>query len=332
MKVALIIPKSSGTRARGIIKRLFGFYRLTLPVLAAYTPERINSENIDLYTYEENVEKIDFDKDFDLVGISVLTSAAHRAYKISDIFRERGTKVVLGGVHPTVMPEEAKQHADSIVRGSGESAWQEVLNDFKNCGLKQEYNGNRATPRRLPRRDIIKNKSIWTFTTIETSRGCPNRCDYCSVHSLNNGKFEQYSIDSVIQDIESTKRKYIFFLDDNLIGNLGYAKELFTRMKGIGKRWLAQIPIYIAEEDELLRLAAESGCFALYIGVESISGESLKEANKRKNHVERYSELIKKIHNYGIGIEIGIIFGFDNDDKSIFEKTLEFVDKTELIQ
>lgn len=325
MKIALINPKSESTRVNGFLKQLVSMYRVTFPTLAAYLPEYI-----DLTVYEENVEKIDFNEDFELVGISVLTSAFNRAKEISELFRDRGTPVVWGGIHPTVLPEESKLYADVVVRGGGELALRDVISDYEKGQLKREYVGSSIANRLLPNRSVLKGKSLLTFETIETSRGCPHDCAYCSVNLLYGTRYQQFSIDSVIADLESINGKYIFFVDDNLFGNPIYAKKLFERMTGLNKQWLSQAPVYAAEDDELLRLAAKSGCFGLYFGLESISQESLSEAHKQKNDPLKYTGLIKKVHDFGIGVEAGFIFGFDNDDKSIFDRTLEFIDKNQI--
>ncbi|MBI2129447.1 B12-binding domain-containing radical SAM protein [Candidatus Woesearchaeota archaeon] len=325
MRVALINPRSEGTKVNSWVKKIGTFYRATFPVLASYTPK-----DVDLAIYEENVEEVDFRRPVDLVGITVLTSAFKRAKEISAKYRSKGIKVVWGGIHPSVLPEESKLYANSIVRGQGEIAWKELLEDFKRSELKSEYIGNAPSERVLPKRTVLGNKSLFVFESVETSRGCPNRCNYCSVPIINDGKFQRFSIDSVIEDIMSTKGNYLFFVDDNLIGDINYAKKLFERMTGLGKKWLSQSPIYIADNDKLLELASKSGCIGLYVGVESVSEESLKEANKKGNRIKKYREQIKKIHDYGIAIESGFIFGFDNDKKTIFEETLEFINDAEI--
>ncbi len=324
MKVALINPRTDGTRVNSKLKKIATIFRVTLPVLAAYTPK-----DIDLRVYEESVEDIDFNEEFDLVGISVLTSSFQRAREISEEYSDNGTKVVWGGIHPTIMPEESKKYADSIIKYNGELAWRNVLSDFKNGRLKEEYIGQMPIERILPERNILSGKSFFSFATVETSRGCPYSCDYCSTPLLNGGKFQKFSIDSVIHDIQSIDSNFIFFVDDNLLGNKKHAKELFERMKGLGKSWLSQASIHIAEDDELLKAAVEAGCKGLYIGFESVYQGSLDESRKN-NNVSKYSDLIKKIHDYGIAIEGGFIFGFDSDDKSVFEKTIDFVDKTKI--
>lgn len=323
MKVALINPRTEGTKIRLWFKKITTFYRITFPVLASYTPQ-----NIDLTVIEENVEDIDFNKDYDLIGITVLTSAFNRAKDISEKFKEKGSTIVWGGIHPTVLPTESKRYADSIVIGAGEIAWKQLLSDFEKNSLKSEYFGSLPNERILPDRSVLNGKSFYNFDAVETSRGCSNSCDYCSVPVMNNGRFNQFSIDSVIEDIQSTHGKYLFFVDDNLIGNPNRAKQLFQKMRGLGKKWLSQAPVYIANDDEMLRLAAESGCIGLYLGLESVSEYSLKEANKKRNKASEFKKQIKKIHDYGISIETGFIFGFDADSKGIFEQTLEFIDKT----
>lgn len=325
MKIALINPKSDSTIGNGFLKRLTTIYRTTFPVLAAYIPD-----HVEVTVFDENVEKIDFEEPVDLVGISVLTSAFQRACEITQRYHSLNIPVVWGGIHPTVRPIESKNHADAIVRGYGELAIQRVIEDFNNGKISREYCEPLPKPRRIPNRNVMRAKSWYVFDTIETSRGCPNTCDYCSIPILHGKTVTFFSIDSVIEDIQSTEGKYIFFVDDNLIANPAYAKQLFARMKWLGKKWLSQAPIYIAEDEELLRLASESGCIGLYLGLESISPESLIEINKTRSKVDEYPDLIKRIHSFGIGVEAGFIFGFDNDDEFIFDKTLDFIDGVEI--
>lgn len=325
MKVALINPRSEGTKVRPYLKRMTTFFRVTLPVLAAYTPDEV-----ELDVFDENVELIPFDKGYDVVGLTVLTSGFNRAVEISNRFRAKGTKVVWGGIHPTVCPKESKQFADSIVVGEGELAWSQLLKDYQVGELKLLYAGQPAEERKLPKRSVLNGKSLLTFEAVETSRGCPNSCEHCIVPVINNGRIRNFSLESVVEDIKSTRGTHLFFVDDNLIGNPEFAKKLFERMRCLRKKWLCQAPVYIADDNEMLRLASESGCIGLYLGVKSILSNCLDEVGKRRNVTERYRTQLQKIHDCGIGVEAGFIFGFDGDTPEVFERTLEFLDQTKV--
>ena len=338
MEVALINPDTEGTRYKGWLKKIFLLSRSTFPALAAYTPEFAN-----LTVFDETVEEIDFGKHFDLAGITVQTSAAPRAYEISDILRQKGTRVILGGTHVSHLPDEAMQHADAIALYNGETTWPAAIIDLEESGgIKPRYNGASFDylNRRLPRRDVLKGKALQVYQTIETSRGCPYDCNFCTIPGMYDKKVMQFSVDSVIQDIKNLPDKYIFFSDDNFMGNPKHADAIFQKMidEGLRKTWLTQTTVWIASDRERPKLAAKSGCIAVYIGFESVANEG---DNYKKNNVvfesglignrqERYREVVKRLHDAGIGVEGGFIFGLDTDGPDIFEKTLDFVQSSEM--
>lgn len=325
-KAVLIVPGARATRFNGTLLQLINAYRLTLPTLAAHTPFK----GVSLKVIDESVDPLTISTSADIVGISAMTPTALKAYQIADVYRklEKKVVVVLGGIHPTVLPEEALQHADVVVQGPGGLAWQQILKDFKNGELKQIYDGHSMPRSNVSlEREIVESKSVYSIATVQTSEGCPNNCNFCSVKLMHPG-FHRYKLDEIIEDITSIKGKYISFVDDNLWGNKKFAKALFKEMAGLGKQWISQAPISIAQDEELLRLAAEAGCVGVYIGIDSVIEESLKAANKRKLDVRKISEYIRRIQDHGISVEAGVIFGFDNEDTSVFERTIEFYDNT----
>jgi len=330
MKILLISPEIEDSCLRFSEKeaRSFWFPRLSLTTLASLTPPDVEVKIVD-----ETVDKIDFDMDVDLVGISVMTYLAPRAYEISARFRSRGIKVVLGGIHPSAMPEEAIGHADSVVIGEAEETWPLLLEDFKRGGLKPFYRQERPSSlANLPfqRLDLLKPGAYMTNNCVQTSRGCPHGCDFCSVTNFFGKSYRFRPVNEVIKEVESLPGDYLIFVDDNIAGNKRYARQLFTALKPLKKRWGSQCSLTLAGDPELLKLAAESGCGAMFVGIESLSQENLKEVNKGFNRVSFYEEYIKRFHDNGIMLNAGIIFGFDNDDESVFERTVNFLEKNKI--
>jgi len=337
MKILLISPtwkKNIGSK-RLIRDKIFKFPPHSLIIVAALTPRDIEIELID-----ENMEDIDFNKEVDLVGITTMTASAPRAYEIADIFREKGIPVVMGGIHVTALPQEAIQHADAVVIGEAEGCWQKLLEDFKKGGKKalSQFYQNPTLPDPssipLPRRDLLEKKG-YLFRFIQISRGCPFDCAFCSVSRFFGKKYRFRPVEKVAEEIntiigKSLKERFIGFLDDNIVGNIAYAKKLFKALIPYKLLWAGQSSINVAHDEELLSLAAQSGCKGLFIGFESVSENSLKEAHKRQNKISFYKEAVRKIHKFGISIEGAFIFGFDHDDKNIFKKTVEFIEKVKL--
>jgi radical SAM superfamily enzyme YgiQ (UPF0313 family) len=318
VKVALVIPESPSTHINHFFHKIIFAYRNTLPILAAYTPK-----NVELVCIDENVEKLDInylDNNFDIVGLSVITSAAPRAYEIA---RKLTIDTVLGGPHITAMPDEAKEYG-VIAIGRGEEIWPQILSDKEKGRLQKVYIGkDDIKDRFLPDRSVLEGKSIITIPTIQTTEGCPNQCDLCSIHLVFD-KYTKYPIDEVIKDIESTNQKYIAFLDDNIFADKSYAIALFQRLAPLKRKWFSQAPIEIVKDEKIIRLMANSGCIGLYLGIDSIMSKNLINIHKKTANIWEYIPYFNNLHNYGIHIEEGFIFGFDTDKKDVFEKTLEF--------
>jgi len=330
MKILLISPenkKSIYAYTKEDVKA-FWFPKLGLPTIAANTPPDVEVRIVD-----ECVEDIDFNVDVDLVGISVMTYLAPRAYEIAARFRARGVKVVLGGIHVSMCPEEAKEHADSIVVGESEKTWPILVEDFRRGELKSLYE-EKDLPKLenlpIPRRELFKPNSYWTTNCVQTSRGCPFACDFCTVTIFGGNQFRLRPIEQVIEEVRRLKKGFVVFVDDNIAGNKAYAKQLFKALIPLKINWGSQASLTMARDPELLDLAAKSGCTALFIGVESISEENLAAANKRFNKVDKYKEEFRRFHDYGILIQTGMIFGFDHDDESAFERTVEFLEENNI--
>ncbi|MCD6448154.1 MAG: B12-binding domain-containing radical SAM protein [Thermoplasmata archaeon] len=326
MRILLIFPRLehgvTTYRDKGSpFAKLFGNPYLSLSQVAACTPHSHEIRIID-----ENYEKIDFDEPWDLVGITALTMLAPRAYEIADEFRRRGVKVVLGGYHPTALPEEAKQHADAVVIGEAEEVWAEVVRDAEKGKLKPFYHGKHADMSKIPfpRRDLMKFKPL--TEGIQTSRGCPNACEFCATSVFLGRALRRRPIKHVIEELKQIPNKVIIFRDASLTLNPKYSMELFKAMKPLKKRWIANGNInLLGKNEKFLKAAREAGCISWFVGFESINPSSLKEAHKVSNKVEDYDKAIKVVRKHGMGIVGGFIFGFDNDTPDIFDATLDAV-------
>ncbi|MDP3879498.1 MAG: radical SAM protein [Dehalococcoidales bacterium] len=302
---------------------------LGLGMVAALTPP-----DVEVSLTDENVAAIDFQEETDLVGITVLTITAQRAYEIADIFRSRGVKVVLGGIHASFLPDEAGQHADAVVIGEAEETWPRLIADLKANRLQKRYEQGERLPLHnlpLPRRDLFTKGAYLIKNTLAATRGCPYSCSFCSVSSFFGRTYRCRPVEEVIKELDTFNGgKYFFFVDDNIIGNPKFAKELFRSMIPRKIKWLGQASVTIAKDDELLELAAASGCIGLLIGFESISPANLAAVGKKINVVDEYQTVIRKIHSKGIGIHGFFIIGLDEDTQDVFERTVRFAQKMKL--
>jgi radical SAM superfamily enzyme YgiQ (UPF0313 family) len=302
------------------------FPRLSLPVLASLTPPEIQAQIIDEY-----FEDVPFDDPAHLIGISFMTPQAPRAYQIGDEFRRRGKKVVMGGIHASAVPEEALEHADAVVVGEAEEIWPQVLEDFENGRMNGIYRAPQFPNLKglpLPRYDLLKKDRYRLFKLnfpIQAGRGCPFNCEFCSVTKFFGGKYRCRSVEEVVQEIRQSNLKKIFFVDDNIISNTAYARELFKALIPLKLRWGGQASLNLAKDEELLRLVAESGCGLLYIGVESISGSNLAAYGKSFFKAEEISGLLARIQKWGILVRTSIIFGMDGDTPDVFQNTVDFL-------
>jgi radical SAM superfamily enzyme YgiQ (UPF0313 family) len=301
---------------------------ISLLYIAALTPDKH-----ELSIIEEEAEPIDFNMDCDLVAITCMTATAKRAYRLSEEFMKRGKTVVLGGIHPTVLPQEAKLHCNAVITGEAEPVWQLLLEDLENHRLKEYYHGGTASnldEYPLPRRDLIKYTSPLKLEPVVTSRGCPFNCEFCSVWKFFGRKIRHVGVDRVVQDISNSKTKRFMFLDDNIVGDPAYAKELFTALKEMKVQWVGQASISFSKSEELLKLAYDSGCRGLFFGLESVSEEKIKRMSKSMRSQADTIEAIKRIMGHGIHFHASLVFGFDDDDESVFDETLEFLYKTKI--
>jgi len=332
MRILLIAPASEKTRVlpgekpRG--EKVFRFSMLGLLSVAACTPPEHEVRIVD-----ESVEPIDFDADVDVVGVGFMTAFAGRAYEIGNRFRRRGRTVVFGGYHPTFRTREVLAHCDAVVVGEAENTWPDVIADIEAGRLGQVYRAD-APPDlaklRRPQRQLLDAGGYITVNAVQASRGCPHTCAFCSVSRFFNSRQRFRPVAHVVDEVAAIKDRFIMFVDDNIVGDPAYARELFTQLAPLNKKWMSQASLTIAEDDELVKLAARSGCIGLFVGIESINSAALGEADKLFNRVQQYHDSIARLHDAGIGVESGIVFGFDQDDVHVFERTMQFIDDVRL--
>jgi radical SAM superfamily enzyme YgiQ (UPF0313 family) len=301
--------------------------QLSLHILASLTPD-----DVDITVIDEEIREIDFSLDFDLVGISCMTTTANRSYQVSDLYRKRGSKVVLGGIHPTILPQEAIQHADAVVIGEAEGCWADVINDFRKRKLQKFYHVPEPDLSKypFPRRDFHIDKALFNCVGLLTTRGCPYACEFCSVTDFYGRKIRHRPVSMVVEDIKQSSSKTFLILDDNVTGHPEYSKELFEALIPLGIRWIGQSSISLAKDKEMLKLCRLSGCGALFFGIESVSPSSLKGMKKALKSIEEIEDAIKIIQDNGIAFHPSVILGFDTDTKAIFDDTLEFLARTKL--
>jgi radical SAM superfamily enzyme YgiQ (UPF0313 family) len=324
MKLLLVSPfRKLGKKAVKAIK----IPQLGLHILASLTPN-----DVDITLVDEEIREIDFSLDFDLVGISCMSATANRSYQLSDMYRQRGSKVVLGGIHPTILPQEAIQHADAVVIGEAEGCWPDVINDFRKGKLQKFYHVSEPDLSKVPfpRRDFHIDKAIFNCVGLLTTRGCPYACEFCSVTDFYGRKIRHRPVPMVVEDIKRSGSKTFLILDDNVTGHPEYSKELFEALVPLGIGWVGQSSISLAKDKEMLKLCRLSGCTALFFGLESVSPASLAGMKKTLKSIEETEEAIKIIQDNGIAFHPSIILGFDTDTKAIFDDTLEYLARTKL--
>lgn len=327
MKIALISPKGPLYRHKGgIFKKSLRYQPLTLTTLAALIPQDLNAS---VSFYDEGISEIPADLDADIVGLTVITGTAKRAYELSKKFRAEGKTVVLGGPHVTLLPEEATLHADTICIGYAEDTWPQLLRDYKVGSLKKEY---RQAPNftldrpdmPFAQRDAFSASNFLTQAVFEATRSCGHDCEFCVAPSAYGRKQFQKPVDWVVRDIAQFGQKKIIFIDLNLVSDVEYAKALFTALIPLKIKWYGLSTVLIGHDPELMELMAKSGCKGLLLGLESISKLSLGDAKKRFNGSIDYLELIKHLHELRISIQGCFVFGLDHDDKHVFEQTVDF--------
>jgi radical SAM superfamily enzyme YgiQ (UPF0313 family) len=261
-----------------------------------------------------------------------MTALAPRAYEIAQRFRQRRIPVVLGGVHPTLCPEEAIRHADAIVVGEAEGVWRQVVADAFAGQLQGTYR-NELPPLcglKRPPRHLLSAGKYATINAVQATRGCPHGCDFCAIAAFNRHTQRRRPVEEVIAEIQELPSRGFMFVDDNLTADRDYAKTLFAALKPLRKRWVAQSTLAISDDPNLVQMMADAGCAGIFAGLETFSEENLGSVNKTCHRVEQYREAIQLLHRYGITVEAGIVFGFDGDGCDVFRRTLKMLDDLEV--
>ena len=348
-------PRNNPYHLTAAERRAVWFPKLSLPTIAAYTPEHWDIDLVD-----EAVQDIDFDHPAEMVGLSIMTCYAPRAYEIAAEFRKRGKTVVMGGVHPTYCPEEALRHCDAIVCGEAEDLWPELVADYEAGRMKREYRMTSFPSLdnyKSPRVELLSSDAYMTRQCSFTTRGCHFDCEFCSVSPFNGKTTRRRPVQEVARELVRVKQwvrseliericteslwqalktglkirvgiedgSIVAFVDDLHNSNRAYCRELWAALKPLNIKWGCQSTLFLGDDEEMVKLAADSGCVSVFVGMESLDEESLDETNKPFNRVHKFSQEIKMFHDHGILVNPGIVFGFDNDDESVFERAVEFL-------
>jgi len=353
-------PRNNPYHLTASERRAVWFPKLSLPTIAAYTPA-----GWDIVLVDEAVQDIDFEQPCDLVGLSIMTCYAPRAYEIATEFKKRGKPVVLGGVHPTYCPDEALRYCDAIVCGEAEDLWPQLVADFEAGTMKRMYKMGEFPSLEnylSPRVDLLSPDAYMTRQCSFTTRGCHFDCEFCSVSPFNGKTTRRRPVPEVVKELAQVKqwirselvermandslwRAFVTalririgiedgtifaFVDDLHNSNRGYCRELWAALKPLKIKWGCQSTLFLGDDPEMVKLAAESGCVSVFVGMESLDEDCLEETNKPFNRVQKFADEIKMFHDNGIMVNPGIVFGFDNDDESVFERAVEFLIKTQV--
>lgn len=326
MRLHLVSPGRD--RADGSRRGKGVFPPLSLMTVAGLTPP-----SFEVSICDEAVDAVDFDADADIVGLTVMTASAPRAYEIADAFRARGVTVVMGGMHVSALPQEALQHADAVVIGEAELVWSQLLEDFAGGRLRQTYHSEEFPALEnlpLARRDLVDASRYLGPHTLQASRGCPHGCSFCTVSTFFGRRYRMRPIEDVIEEAAQLTRKPLMFVDDNIVAQPSYSEKLFERLGEMKRTFFGQASTSILKTPELIKKAAEAGCKGLFVGLETLSTENLANIGKRVNVAEKYHELISRLHDHGIAIVGSFILGLDGDDADVFKRTADFAERAKI--
>jgi radical SAM superfamily enzyme YgiQ (UPF0313 family) len=304
---------------------------ILIPQLALFILQGLTPKQHEVKIVEEEYIQLDLNEECDVVGISCMTSNAYRGYRIADAFREKGKTVVMGGVHPSLLPDEALAHAHAVVIGEAEGVWEKILEDIESNNLQRIYHEtNPDLDRYIPKDfSMLPKKRFYNLIPIQTTRGCPYNCDFCCVSDIFGKKIKHIPVKNVVKDIEASGSRNYIFLDDNIIGDPKYARELFKALIPLKIRWVGQSSISFARDIEIMELANKSGCKGLFIGLESVVDTNIQKYKKLKS-LEDTKQSIKKILKMGIIIQASVIFGLDEDTHETFGQTVRFLIKNRI--
>ena len=331
MKILLVMPAADHLRvterSSHVPKReMLRFSMLSLTTVAALTPPEH-----EVTLCDENVEPLDLSDDVDVVGVSFMTGLAPRAWEIAAAFRRRGKITVAGGFFPSLCPEETARHFDAVVVGEAESLWPKVLADIDAGRLRKVYRlSSPCDPAKipLPRRELTDatRRHYATVHAVQTGRGCTHGCRYCSISAFFGRTHRSRPLADVLGEVRGLPRSFMF-VDDNIIADCDYARQLFRAMAPMGKCWISQCSLEIADDPALLASARRAGCRGLFVGIETLSQANLEALDKGFNDSRGYLRRIRAIHRAGIGVQAAIIVGLDGDDVGVFRRTLRFLQR-----
>jgi radical SAM superfamily enzyme YgiQ (UPF0313 family) len=301
---------------------------LAIAVLAGHTPR-----DWEISFFDDRMERIDYDRRADLVGISIEAYTARRGYQIAARFRSRGVPVVFGGYHATLRPEEALRHGDAVCAGDAEGAWPRILEDARRGRLGGIYRGEGRGELRgvVADRGLFRGKGYFPVALVETGRGCPYACEFCSVSAFNGATYRRRPTAEVIAELERLGERRVFFVDDNLVGERDSAAELFRALGPMGIRWVSQASIDVCRDPELLALMVKGGCAGLLVGFESLDPRNLAEMGKRVNRAPEYAAALATLRRAGIPVYGTFVFGYANDTPELIERTARFAIEQKLL-
>ncbi|MDR1898112.1 MAG: B12-binding domain-containing radical SAM protein [Prevotellaceae bacterium] len=312
-----------------------GMKRQMAPPLSLVTIASMTPKQHTVYVEDENIGKVNFNDNPDLIGITVTVDTAWRAFEISRIYKARGKKVIFGGIHASACPQEMLAHCDSVCIGEAENLWSQIIDDCERNSLKPLYYNAEPTDLSLvPIADwgFVRKKSRYLYHNIVvTSRGCPFKCEFCyNSCDYVNHKYRNRPVDDIVKEIENIGTKQIMFIDDNFIGNTGWTEMLLDKTADMGLVWHAAVSTNLVHYPDLIAKMAKSGCRSLFIGFESINTDAVKSVNKKQNKISEYEKLIQLLHNNGIMVNASLVFGFDSDTPETFEETLKWLVKNKI--
>jgi radical SAM superfamily enzyme YgiQ (UPF0313 family) len=323
MKITFVRPHISSHRAADAVEPLaFG-------ILAALTPP-----DVEVALYDDRIESVPYDEPTDLVALTVETFTAKRAYQIAAQFRKRGIPVVMGGYHPTLLPEEASQFADAVAVGDAESIWANIVADARAGRLQRFYQSPPdlvALEGVIPKRSVCATKHYAPLRIVQFGRGCRFACDFCSIHAFYGRSMPRRCLDEVLSELDELRGQYVFFADDNLFNDKEQAAALFKMLKPYHIHWGCQISLDIVQSPDLLDMMAQSGCVGMVIGFETLSEASLIQMKKKWNTQQGgYPASLARIYEHGIMAFGSFMFGYDYDTPDVFDRTLEFAMRSKL--